>query len=43
MEGRIIHIDPEILGSTPVFYRARVCTADNFDILLTIYKNLLNQ
>lgn len=33
MEGRIIHIDPEILGGTPVFYGTRVPIKNLFDYL----------
>lgn len=33
MEGRVIHIDPEILGGTPVFYGTRVPIKNLFDYL----------
>ena len=33
MEGRIINIDPEILGGTPVFYGTRVPIKNLFDYL----------
>jgi len=33
MEGNIIHIDPEILGGTPVFYGTRVPIKNLFDYL----------
>lgn len=33
MEGRIIHIDPEIVGGTPVFYGTRVPIKNLFDYL----------
>ena len=33
MERRIIHIDPEILGGTPVFYGTRVPIKNLFDYL----------
>ncbi len=33
MEGRIIHIDPEILGGTPVFFGTRVPIKNLFDYL----------
>jgi uncharacterized protein (DUF433 family) len=33
MEGRIINIDPEILGRTPVFYGTRVPIKNLFDYL----------
>jgi len=32
-EGRIINIDPEILGGTPVFYGTRVPIKNLFDYL----------
>lgn len=35
MEGRTIHIDPEILGGTPVFYGTRVPIKNLFDYLET--------
>lgn len=35
MEGRIIHIEPEILGGTPVFYGTRVPIKNLFDYLET--------
>jgi uncharacterized protein (DUF433 family) len=35
MEGRIINIDPEILGGTPVFYGTRVPIKNLFDYLET--------
>jgi len=35
MEGRIIHVDPEILGGTPVFYGTRVPIKNLFDYLET--------
>lgn len=33
MEGRIINIDPEILGGTPVFFGTRVPIKNLFDCL----------
>ena len=33
MNGRIINIDPEILGGTPVFYGTRVPIKNLFDYL----------
>ncbi len=33
MQGRIINIDPEILGGTPVFYGTRVPIKNLFDYL----------
>jgi uncharacterized protein (DUF433 family) len=33
MEGRIINIDPEILGGTPVYYGTRVPIKNLFDHL----------
>ena len=33
MEARIINIDPEILGGTPVFYGTRVPIKNLFDYL----------
>ncbi|MCW3074016.1 MAG: hypothetical protein JWP69_1085 [Flaviaesturariibacter sp.] len=33
MEGRIINIDPEILGGTPVFFGTRVPIKNLFDYL----------
>jgi uncharacterized protein (DUF433 family) len=33
MDGRVIHIDPEILGGTPVFYGTRVPIKNLFDYL----------
>jgi len=33
MEGRVINIDPEILGGTPVFYGTRVPIKNLFDYL----------
>ncbi len=33
MENRIIHIDPEILGGTPVFFGTRVPIKNLFDCL----------
>ena len=33
MEGRVIHIDPEILGGTPVFFGTRVPIKNLFDYL----------
>ncbi|MBU1820713.1 MAG: DUF433 domain-containing protein [Bacteroidetes bacterium] len=33
MEGRIINIDPEILGGTPVFHGTRVPIKNLFDYL----------
>jgi uncharacterized protein (DUF433 family) len=35
MEGRIINIDPEIMGGTPVFYGTRVPIKNLFDYLET--------
>lgn len=35
MEGRVIHIDPEILGGTPVFFGTRVPIKNLFDYLET--------
>ncbi len=35
MKGRIINIDPEILGGTPVFYGTRVPIKNLFDYLET--------
>ncbi len=35
MEARIINIDPEILGGTPVFYGTRVPIKNLFDYLET--------
>ena len=35
MEGKIINIDPEILGGTPVFYGTRVPIKNLFDYLET--------
>lgn len=35
MEKRVIHIDPEILGGTPVFYGTRVPIKNLFDYLET--------
>lgn len=35
MEGRVINIDPEILGGTPVFYGTRVPIKNLFDYLGT--------
>jgi len=35
MEGRVINIDPEILGGTPVFYGTRVPIKNLFDYLKT--------
>lgn len=35
MENRIININPEILGSTPVFYGTRVPIKNLFDYLET--------
>ena len=35
LEGRIINIDPEILGGTPVFYGTRVPIKNLFDYLET--------
>ncbi|MEP7318981.1 MAG: DUF433 domain-containing protein [Panacibacter sp.] len=35
MEQRIINIDPEILGGTPVFYGTRVPIKNLFDYLET--------
>ncbi len=33
MEGRVINIDPEIMGGTPVFYGTRVPIKNLFDYL----------
>ena len=33
MEGRIINIDPDILGGTPVFFGTRVPIKNLFDYL----------
>ena len=33
MEGRVINIDPEILGGTPVFFGTRVPIKNLFDYL----------
>lgn len=33
MEGRIINVDPDILGGTPVFYGTRVPVKNLFDHL----------
>ena len=33
MEGKVINIDPEILGGTPVFYGTRVPIKNLFDYL----------
>jgi uncharacterized protein (DUF433 family) len=33
MEGRVINIDPEILGGTPVFYGTRVPIKNLFEYL----------
>jgi uncharacterized protein (DUF433 family) len=35
MENRVINIDPEILGGTPVFYGTRVPIRNLFDYLET--------
>ena len=35
MEGRVINIDPEILGGTPVFHGTRVPIKNLFDYLET--------
>jgi uncharacterized protein (DUF433 family) len=35
MEARVINIDPEILGGTPVFYGTRVPIKNLFDYLET--------
>ena len=35
MEGKIINIDPEILGGTPVFFGTRVPIKNLFDYLET--------
>lgn len=35
MQGRIINIDPEILGGTPVFFGTRVPIKNLFDYLET--------
>ncbi len=35
MEGKVINIDPEILGGTPVFYGTRVPIKNLFDYLET--------
>jgi uncharacterized protein (DUF433 family) len=35
MQGKVIHIDPEILGGTPVFYGTRVPIKNLFDYLET--------
>lgn len=35
MEGRIINIDPDILGGTPVFFGTRVPIKNLFDYLET--------
>lgn len=35
MDGRVINIDPEILGGTPVFFRTRVPIKNLFDYLET--------
>ena len=35
MDGRVINIDPEILGGTPVFYGTRVPIKNLFDYLET--------
>ena len=35
MDGRIINIDPEILGGTPVFFGTRVPIKNLFDYLET--------
>ena len=36
MEGRVINIDSEILGGTPVFYGTRVPIKNLFDYLETV-------
>ena len=35
MDGRVINIDPEILGGTPVFFGTRVQIENQFDYLET--------
>jgi uncharacterized protein (DUF433 family) len=35
MEGKVINIDPEILGGTPVFFGTRVPVKNLFDYLET--------
>ncbi|WP_448528010.1 DUF433 domain-containing protein [Raineya sp.] len=35
MEAKVLHIDPEILGGTPVFYGTRVPIKNLFDYLET--------
>ena len=35
MDGKIINIDPEILGGTPVFFGTRVTIKNLFDYLET--------
>jgi uncharacterized protein (DUF433 family) len=35
MEGRVINIDPDILGGTPVFYGTRVPIKNLFDYMET--------
>ncbi len=35
MQGKVINIDPEILGGTPVFYGTRVPIKNLFDYLET--------
>ena len=35
MDGRIINIDPDILGGTPVFFGTRVPIKNHFDYLKT--------
>jgi uncharacterized protein (DUF433 family) len=35
MDGRVINIDPEILGGTPVFFGTRVPVKNLFDYLET--------
>ena len=35
MEGRVIHVDPDILGGTPVFFGTRVPIKNLFDYLDT--------
>lgn len=35
MEGKVINIDPEIMGGTPVFYGTRVPIKNLFDYLET--------
>lgn len=35
MEGKVINIDPEILGGTPIFYGTRVPIKNLFDYLET--------